>query len=139
MALIAYFYDEVEFVLPNEEAISQWLNSVSDVEDELLSDLNVIFTSDEKLLAINKKFLNHDYYTDVITFPGYGEVLSGEIYISLDRVKENASELKIEFDQELHRVILHGLLHILGYNDKSEDEIIEMRKKEDFYLALQKS
>lgn len=137
MALISYFNDEIEFVLSNEEAISLWINVVSDKEGQLLSDLNVIFTTDEKLLKINKQFLNHDYYTDVITFPGYGEVLSGEIFISVDRVKENAGDLNVAFEQELHRVILHGLLHILGYNDKSEDEILEMRRKEDFYLALQ--
>jgi len=138
MALVSYFYDDLEFTLSNETAITEWLNTVSDKEDQLVSDLNIIFMSDDKLLEINKKFLNHDYYTDVITFPGYDEVLSGEIYISIDRVTENAADLEVEFEQELHRVILHGLLHILGYNDKSEDEIVEMRGKEDFYLALQK-
>ena len=138
MAVISYFSDEIKFSLSDEEAISEWLTSVALKEEQFLSDLNVIFMSDDALLRINKKFLNHDYYTDVITFPGYGEVLSGEIYISIDRVKENAEQLKLAFENELHRVMVHGLLHILGYNDKLESEKAEMRAKEDFYLDLQK-
>lgn len=138
MAVISFFSDEVEFLISNERGVTSWLTQVVADEKELLSDLNVIFMSDEKLLGINKQFLKHDFYTDVITFPNYGEVLSGEIYISIDRVKENAQDLKAEFIDELHRVILHGLLHILGYKDKSDNEVVEMRSKEEFYLNLRK-
>jgi len=138
MAVISYFSDEIKFKLPNEDVVSDWLTDVVSREKQLVSDLNIIFMSDDKLLDLNRRFLNHDYFTDVITFPGYGEVLSGEIYISIERVKENAANLEVEFENELNRVILHGLLHILGYDDKSISDIKEMRAKEDFYLDLRK-
>lgn len=96
-----------------------------------LGDLNYIFCSDDHLLSINKEFLQHDYYTDVITFD-YSEngVVSGDVYISVERVIHNSELYKEDFSSELVRVIMHGLLHLLGYNDKTKDEILNMRKKE---------
>ena len=139
MSIISFFSNEIEFALTKEGEVSNWLMEVVAEEHQTLSDLNVIFMSDDQLLEINKKFLNHDYYTDVITFPGYGEVLSGEIYISIDRVKENAEKLSLTFNNELHRVILHGLLHILGYNDKSNKEIIANESKGRFLSRFAKN
>ncbi|HEU5292637.1 MAG TPA: rRNA maturation RNase YbeY, partial [Cyclobacteriaceae bacterium] len=105
-----------------------------------LNSLNYIFCSDEYLKEINIEYLNHKTYTDIITFnynPGEGE-LEGEIYISVDRVRENAKTFKSEFQTELHRVIIHGVLHLIGFNDKSKSEKAVMREKEDSYLSLLK-
>ena len=104
----------------------------------MLRSLNVIFCTDDALLVINRDFLNHDYYTDIITFPINKDKSSveAELYISIDRVKENAKEGNVSFKEELHRVIFHGCLHLVGYNDKSSQQIKEMREREDHYLRL---
>lgn len=104
----------------------------------MLRSLNVIFCTDDALLVINRDFLNHDYYTDIITFPINKDKsgLEAELYISIDRVKENAKEGKVSFKEELHRVIFHGCLHLVGYNDKSSQQIKKMREREDHYLRL---
>ena len=107
-------------------------------EGSMLRSLNVIFCTDDALLVINRDFLNHDYYTDIITFPINKDKSSveAELYISIDRVKENAKEGNVSFKEELHRVIFHGCLHLVGYNDKSSQQIKEMREREDHYLRL---
>jgi rRNA maturation RNase YbeY len=104
-------------------------------EGKVLKDLSLVFTDDDYLLEVNKQFLNHDYFTDVITFDysSFPEV-SGDVMISLDRVKENAISLDQSFELEFYRVVFHGVLHLCGYKDKSDDEVILMRSKEDFYL-----
>ena len=101
------------------------------------SRLHIIFCSDDYLLDINKKYLNHDYFTDIITF-NYNEnnTIIGDLFISVDRVKENAKELKVDFNNELFRVIIHGVLHLCGYNDKTQDQLKEIRTKEDEFLGL---
>lgn len=105
-------------------------------EQKKLGQLNYVFCSDQSLLQMNREYLNHDFYTDIISFDlsGSTDKISGEIYISLDRVKENAQLFKAPVVEELHRVIFHGALHLCGYGDKSEAEQRTMRKKEDFYL-----
>jgi len=104
-------------------------------EGKDLGDVTLIFCSDEELLTLNQEHLKHDYYTDIITFDYSTETyIAGDLFISIDRVLENASVEKVSCDEELHRVVFHGLLHLLGYNDKSRDEISMMRRKEDYYL-----
>ena len=109
-------------------------------ERVVLDSLSYVFCSDEYLLKINREFLNHDFYTDIITFDLSETQVGviGEIYISLDRVKENAAGLGISFSEELLRVLFHGALHLCGYRDKKKAEIMEMRKKEEQYLRLYK-
>ena len=105
-------------------------------EKSVIRTLNIIATSDRGLLDINKKFLNHDYYTDVITFQNNPEEVSGEIYLSISRIKDNSSKMKVKLKDELHRVIVHGILHMIGYGDKTEKDARLMRQKEDYYLNL---
>jgi rRNA maturation RNase YbeY len=111
------------------------LTSLVKEEGKLLGDVYVIFVSDDYLLEINQSYLNHDYYTDIITFD-YCEqnVISGDLFISVDRVRENADVFNVDFGTELHRVIIHGVLHLCGYKDKTEDDEEVMRKMENKYL-----
>jgi len=106
-------------------------------EGKELKDLSLVFTDDEYLLEVNKQYLDHDYYTDVITFD-YSSfpVVSGDVMISLDRVKDNAEMMNQTFQDEFYRVVFHGLLHLCGYKDKSNDEAIVMREREDYYLNV---
>lgn len=129
--MINYHY-ETEFDLENIKEYTSWINTIVVSEDVHLGDLSYIFCSDEYLIKLNQKYLGHDTYTDIVTF-NYSEedVISGEIYISVDRVKENAVKFKEDFNKELRRVMAHGVLHLLGYNDKSKNEKEEMRTKED--------
>ena len=106
-------------------------------ERKKLASINYIFCSDKKLLEINQQFLHHDYYTDIITFDlSESDYTQAEIYISIDRVKENAQTETVSFKSELHRVIFHGALHLCGYKDKSKAEVFKMREKEAFYLDI---
>jgi rRNA maturation RNase YbeY len=113
------------------------LNRLVSNEDKELGDINLIVCSDEHLLEMNQAHLDHDYYTDIITFD-YCEdnVVSGDLFISIDRVADNASSLGVDFFNEFARVCVHGVLHLCGYGDKEEEEIVAMRGKEDFYLQL---
>lgn len=105
------------------------------MEGKELGDISLIFCSDEQLLLMNKKHLDHDYYTDVITFDyTIHNFISGDVFVSIDRVRENAIEYKTFFHIEMYRVVFHGILHLLGYNDKTEQEILEMCAKEDLYI-----
>jgi rRNA maturation RNase YbeY len=138
---ISYHVEEIDFVFGDttQENISKWLNSVADLENNQIVDLNYIFCSDVFLHKINQDFLNHDTLTDIITFDlGNAEdaFISGEIYISVDRVRENAVALNVGFDFELRRVLVHGLLHLIGYPDKTKKESELMRKQEDKCLSL---
>lgn len=123
-------------VFPLEEhSVTSWLTSVCESEDKILSEVSVVFVSDEALLKMNQDFLSHDYYTDIITFDYCveNEVL-GDLFISVDRVDENAGVNNVDFLTELMRVLVHGVLHLCGYGDKGEEEERTMREKEDFYL-----
>ena len=117
--------------------IEQWLIDVASTENKQIKSLDYIFCNDEYLLNINIKFLSHDYYTDIITFP-YNEddLLKGDMFISLDRVRDNATQHNISYEEELRRVMVHGLLHLIGYTDGSEAEKKEMTAKENYYLSI---
>ncbi|TDB57349.1 rRNA maturation RNase YbeY [Arundinibacter roseus] len=134
--MIQFFAEDVEYDLPNPTKVKRWLKFVIESEGFSLNQLNYIFCSDEYLLNMNREHLQHDYYTDIITFDTSDDELQveGEIYISTDRVKENADGLDVTFDDELRRVIVHGVLHLVGYTDENELLKSKMRMKEDFYL-----
>lgn len=134
---IFFHSEEIDFKLKKKKKVRNWLIELAKTEEKSIEDLNYIFCSDDYLLEVNKEHLNHDYYTDVITFD-YCEnnVISGDIYISIDRVKENAESFGKSFKNELKRVMAHGLLHLMGYKDKSEKEAKKMVQLEDFALEL---
>ncbi len=125
---------EVSFNLANESKIIQWIFQSIEAEDFTLERLDVVFCSDDYLLDINKEHLDHDYYTDIITFPLQTNPIVAELYISIDRVKENAAQLTSPFQDELHRVIIHGVLHLCGYDDHAEEDIQLIRVKEEACL-----
>jgi len=129
-----YFEYISEFSLPFDD-INNWISIVCDKELSSCGDISIIFCSDEYLLEMNRQHLDHDYYTDIITFDYSVEnVVSGDLFISIDRVKENSLDYDVSFNHELLRVIVHGVLHLLGYNDKNDTEIAEIRSKEQGYL-----
>jgi rRNA maturation RNase YbeY len=138
MASINFFSEKLRFKLGHPKKTASWIKLVAKEEEAPIKSLNYIFCNDDYLGEINMRFLKHNTYTDIVTF-NYGlptEPLEGDIFISIDRVKENASKFNVDFDIELHRVIIHGVLHMIGYNDKSKTEKLAMRKKEDTYLSL---
>jgi probable rRNA maturation factor len=124
--------------LRDRTRLKAFLRLLFQKEKVKLAELQYIFCSDDRLLEINKQFLNHDYYTDIITFnlSGANQPINAEIYISVDRVRENAREFNSSIQMELHRVIFHGALHLCGYKDKTGKDQLEMRKMEDKYLRL---
>jgi rRNA maturation RNase YbeY len=137
---IRFFSEEIDFQLRNSVKVKKWIFESAFREKRPVSDLNFIFCSDDYLLGLNKKYLNHRTLTDIITFEySDSSVISGEIYISIERVSENARIFKVDFDYELSRVIIHGVLHLCGYKDKSPAHKALMRKKEDAYLSLWKN
>jgi len=136
--MLKFFSEEIDFKLPFPQKTSKWIKTISESEGYDLGDLNYIFCSDEYLLEINKQYLDHDYYTDIITFDNSEEEgrIEGDIYISVDRVKENAVDFGTDSDTEMRRVLIHGLLHLMSYTDTSEELKIQMRAKEDECLQL---
>lgn len=118
------------------EAISHWVEQTIFMENQKAGEVFFLFTTDDYLLGMNNDFLNHDYYTDIITFDTSTKdgIISGELYISLERVSDHASQEKVDFFSELFRVMIHGILHLCGYGDKTENQVKIMREKEDFYL-----
>lgn len=141
MELIQFFAEEIDFELANQSQISEWLVNIATSHDAEIETINYIFCSDEYLLSINQQYLDHDYYTDIITFDNSveGSPILSDIFISIDRVQDNADQQGSTFDNELHRVLAHGLLHLLGFKDKKEDDQILMRQKEDACLSLLKN
>lgn len=134
--MVSYFTEDVRFPFSQKRFTSKWLKFVAQHEGRILGDISVIFCSDPYILDVNKKYLQHDYYTDIITFDYCeGNVLSGDLFISVDSVRENASFYGTDFENELNRVIVHGVLHLIGYDDHTEEDIAVMRSKEDFYLS----
>ncbi len=126
-----------DFNLGKEEELRSWIQFVLDEEDRELGEISYIFCDDDYLLDINIKHLKHNTLTDIISFDySLGRVVSGDIYISTERVKENAGDRKVNFEDELHRVMIHGILHYIGYRDKTDEDTREMRRKEDYYLSL---
>jgi probable rRNA maturation factor len=131
------FNYETDFQLTNPKKKADWVSSIIKHESCREGEINYVFCSDDYLYKINVDFLNHDTFTDIISFDyTVGKELHGDIYISVDRVKENALKYSVSFNDELARVMAHGVLHYCGYNDKSEEDVRLMRSKEDFYLAM---
>ena len=128
---------ETDFNLVNQEKITEWVTNTIHKENCKLEEISYIFCDDNYLLNLNINYLDHDTLTDIISFDySVGKIISGDIFISIERVKENAENFKVDFKNELHRVIIHGILHYCGYKDKTEDEKKEMRYKEDYYLNV---
>jgi rRNA maturation RNase YbeY len=134
---ISFYNEDVKYLLKHKTLLKQWIHSVIDQEGYELDELNFILCSDEYLLRINQQYLDHDDYTDVITFDNSeaSKTVLGDIFISLDRIKENAKLYSCPVYQELCRVMIHGTLHLLGYKDKTKAAKTLMTEKEDFYLA----
>jgi len=131
------FYSENEFQLDQEKSYESWIRRVIESEGKKLEEISYIFCNDDYLLDINMKYLDHDTYTDIISFDySVGNILQGDIYISTERVEENSSEYNVSFEEELRRVIIHGVLHLCGYRDKTEEESSLMRLKEEEKLKL---
>ena len=133
---VCFFSDDRTATLQNRTELKKFIESLFKKEGKVLEALNYIFCSDQKLLEINQQYLAHDYFTDIVTFElsSKGSPIVGEVYISLDRVRENSTNLSVSFKSELHRVIFHGALHLCGFKDKSKLETQTMREKEATYL-----
>jgi rRNA maturation RNase YbeY len=133
--MISFHTEDIKFTLKNKTILKKWIVSTIEKKKRKAGDLNFIFCSDEHLLGINKQYLNHDTYTDIITFDYSKEdqkqPVSGDIFISVERVEENAKKFSKSFENELHRIIIHGTLHLLGYKDKTKSAKEEMTKEED--------
>ncbi len=133
--MISFNY-EIEFNLQEEADVSNWISNLIEEENYKEGEINYIFCSDDYLHKINVDFLNHNTLTDIISFDyTVGKELHGDIYISIDRVKDNAKDFNVQFKDELARVMAHGVLHYCGYKDKSEEDVKIMRSKEDYYLS----
>jgi len=132
--MISFNYEN-DFKLANATQISEWISSVIRAEQYIEDEINFIFCNDVYLHKLNVDFLNHDTLTDIISFDySVGKTLQGDVYISTERVEDNAKDFKVAFEHELHRVLVHGILHYCGYKDKTEDDSKRMRNKENFYL-----
>jgi len=134
---IKYFNEDVPLTKIKKRRTSNWIKETILLEEKIVGDVSFIFCSDNYLLEVNKKYLTHDYYTDIITFDYVeGELISGDIFISTDRVKENAKEFSTTTENELNRILIHGILHLLGYKDKIKKDKELMTFKEDYYLNV---
>ena len=135
--MVRYFQEDIRFELKQKLLNNRWLKMVAGSEMRRLGAVNIIFCSDNYILDVNMRYLQHDYFTDIITFD-YCEkdVLSGDLFISIDSVRENARFYGVEFADELDRVMVHGVLHLIGYDDHTEEQTAEMRRKEDYYLQM---
>lgn len=134
--MISYNY-ETEFLISNEEDYTSWIENVIESEGKDLGELSYIFCDDEYLLEINQQYLDHDTLTDIISFDyTEGNVVSGDIFISIERVQDNANDFNVSFEDELKRVIIHGVLHYCGYKDKSESDELLMRSKEEEKIKM---
>jgi len=131
------FHYETDFNALNQEDYSNWINAILESEDFNLSTLDYIFCDDSYLLKINQDYLDHNTYTDIITFDyTVGKIIGGDVFISVERVKENASKFNVQFQNELHRVMAHGILHLMGYKDKTKEESLVMRNKEEEKIKM---
>ncbi len=131
------FNYENDFVLENEVDYQEWISRIIESENFIEGEINYIFCDDEYLININVEYLNHDTYTDIISFDySVGNILQGDIFVSTERVAENALNFNVAFDNELKRVLSHGVLHYCGYKDKTKEDVIVMRQKEDEKIAM---
>ncbi|NDV77942.1 rRNA maturation RNase YbeY [Dysgonomonas sp. 511] len=134
---ISYNAEDVKMPPIKKRATTEWIKKVAESYGKKAGDIGYLFCSDEKILEVNKEYLQHDYYTDIITFDySENDIISGDIFISLDTVKSNAEQLSVGYNDELHRVIIHGILHLCGIKDKSADEEAQMREAENKALAM---
>lgn len=135
---ILFFEEDINFKINNPDKITKWINASALRENKVLKHINIIFCSDTYLNNINVDYLNHDTYTDIITFDNSEDIshLEGDLYISVDRVKQNSQKYNENFNKELYRVIIHGILHLIGYDDKDDDSKMIIRSKEDEYLKV---
>jgi rRNA maturation RNase YbeY len=133
---VSFFFEEIEPIKLHKKVVKNAFDFIIKSEQKFPGEISVIFCSDNYLLKINEQYLNHNYYTDIVTF-NYVEnsVISGDLFISVHRVDENANQMGVNFNEELYRVMFHGMLHLCGYNDKTNAEKKVMREKEDFYLG----
>ena len=137
---IYFSIENIDFELEDASRVKKWITAVVDAQGKRVGNLNYLFCDDAYLIGVNQTYLNHDTYTDIITFDYVeGNVVSGDILISVERVRENAHLFNTSFEQELHRVIIHGVLHLLGQADKSDEDAAEMRRKEESALDLWKT
>ena len=135
--MISYYFQDTDFKFRDRRKTNEWLKLAAESEIRRIGNISIIFCSDNHVLDINQKYLQHDYFTDIITFDYCeGDRLSGDLFISVDSVRENSVEFGTEFKDELNRVIIHGLLHLVGYDDHTEKDIKLMRSKENYYLSL---
>lgn len=135
--MISYYFQDTDFKFRDRRKTNEWLKLAAESEIRRIGNISIIFCSDNYVLDINQKYLQHDYFTDIITFDYCGgDRLSGDLFISVDSVRENSVEFGTEFKDELNRVIIHGLLHLVGYDDHTEKDIKLMRSKENYYLSL---
>ena len=135
--MISYYFQDTDFKFRDRRRTNEWLKLAAESEIRRIGNISIIFCSDNYVLDINQKYLQHDYFTDIITFDYCeGDRLSGDLFISVDSVRENSVEFGTEFKDELNRVIIHGLLHLVGYDDHTEKDIKLMRSKENYYLSL---
>lgn len=135
--MISYYFQDTDFKFRDRRKTNEWLKLAAESEIRRIGNISIIFCSDNYVLDINQKYLQHDYFTDIITFDYCeGDRLSGDLFISVDSVRENSVEFGTEFKDELNRVIIHGLLHLVGYEDHTEKDIKLMRSKENYYLSL---
>lgn len=130
-----FFNEDTSYQLKNKKILKNWIDLTIQNEKYISGNVNIIFTSDKYLLSINKKYLNHNYYTDIVTF-NYCEdnTIHGDIFISIDTVKNNSKRFGVKHTEEVHRVIIHGILHLIGYDDQNDEEKALMRQKENYYL-----
>jgi len=134
--MIDFFYN-TDYQLVESKKYARWISKIIASEEGHVGEVDYVFCDDAELLSMNQKYLKHDTLTDIITFDyTEGSTVSGDIFISIDRVRENATIFKVKFESELHRVMAHGILHLLGYGDKVEDEIAVMRRKEEEKMKL---
>jgi len=135
--MISFQNQSISFKLPGKTKLKEWIKTITEKEKHILGNINYIFCSDEELLEINIRHLNHNTYTDIITFDYTEEKkISSDIFISIDRVTENAKKFDVSFEDELHRVMIHGILHLCGYKDKTTADAELMRKKENGALKV---
>ena len=135
--MVRYFQEDIRFELKQKMRNNRWLKMVAGSEMRRLGAVNIIFCSDNYILDVNMRYLQHDYFTDIITFD-YCEkdILSGDLFISIDSVRENARTYGTTFENELDRVMVHGLLHLIGYDDHTPEQTSDMRSKENYYLEM---
>ncbi len=135
-AQILFHSEEIDFELADQDKYLTWIEEIIQHEEQTYGDINFVFCKDTYLLEKNQTYLNHDTLTDIITFQYSKSPISGDIFISIERVKENAKDRDLPFQKELHRVMAHGILHLCGYGDKKDEEVLIMRAKEETCMAM---